>query len=88
MVEPSELTPLTTAHLVALLAEAGLPPGVVGLLLGDGEVGAALVEHLDVDLVSFIGGTRTGAAVLRAAAATVKAGALRARRQEPHRRLP
>jgi betaine-aldehyde dehydrogenase len=72
VVKPSELTPLTTAHLVALLAEAGVPSGVVGLLLGDGDVGAALVAHPDVDLVSFTGGTRTGVAVLRAAAATVK----------------
>jgi betaine-aldehyde dehydrogenase len=72
VVKPSELTPLTTAHLVALLAEAGVPSGVVGLVLGDGEAGAALVAHPDVDLVSFTGGTATGRAVLRAAAATVK----------------
>jgi betaine-aldehyde dehydrogenase len=72
VVKPSELTPLTTAHLVALLAEAGVPSGVVGLVLGDGEAGAALVAHPHVDLVSFTGGTATGRAVLRAAAATVK----------------
>src|SRR3712207_6704619 len=72
VVKPSELTPLTTAHLVALLAEAGVPSGVVGLVLGDGEAGAALVAHPDVNLVSFTGGTATGRAVLRAAAATVK----------------
>lgn len=72
VVKPSELTPLTSAHLVGLLAEAGLPPGVVGLVLGDGAVGAALVRHPDVDLVSFTGGTATGTDVLRAAAGTVK----------------
>ena len=72
VVKPSELTPLTTSYLVLLLAEAGLPAGVVNLVLGDGEVGAALVAHPDVDLVSFTGGTATGRAVLRAAADTVK----------------
>ncbi|MGY1685154.1 aldehyde dehydrogenase family protein [Geodermatophilus sp. SYSU D00867] len=72
VVKPSELTPLTTAHLLSLLAEAGLPSGVVNLVLGDGEVGAALVAHPGVDLVSFTGGTATGRAVLRAAADTVK----------------
>ena len=72
VVKPSELTPLSTAHLMSLLAEAGLPSGAVNLVLGDGEVGAALVAHPDVDLVSFTGGTATGRAVLRAAAETVK----------------
>jgi betaine-aldehyde dehydrogenase len=72
VVKPSELTPLTTAHLMSLLAEAGLPSGVANLVLGDGEVGAALVAHPDVDLISFTGGTATGRAVLRAAADTVK----------------
>ena len=72
VVKPSELTPLTTSHLFSLLAETGLPAGVANLVLGDGTTGAELAEHLDVDLVSFTGGTRTGVAVLRAAAATVK----------------
>jgi betaine-aldehyde dehydrogenase len=72
VVKPSELTPLTTAHLMSLLAEAGLPSGVANLVLGDGEVGAALVAHPDVDLVSFTGGTATGRAVLRSAADSIK----------------
>ena len=72
VVKPSELTPLSTVWLVALLEEAGLPAGAVGLVLGAGQVGAALVEHQAVDLVSFTGGLETGQAVLRGAAATVK----------------
>jgi betaine-aldehyde dehydrogenase len=72
VVKPSELTPLTTVHLLSLLAEAGLPTGVANLVLGDGPVGAVLVAHPDVDLVSFTGGTATGRAVLRSAADTVK----------------
>jgi betaine-aldehyde dehydrogenase len=72
VVKPSEVTPLTTVWLVALLEEAGVPAGAVNLVLGPGAVGAALVEHEDVDLVSFTGGLTTGQAILRSAAATVK----------------
>ena len=72
VVKPSEVTPLSTVCLVGLLEEAGVPAGVVNLVLGGGSVGAALVEHADVDLVSFTGGLVTGQAILRAAAGTVK----------------
>lgn len=72
VVKPSEVTPLTTVLLVALLEEAGVPGGVVNLVLGAGAVGAALVEHDDVDLVSFTGGLTTGQSIIRASAATVK----------------
>ena len=72
VVKPSEVTPLSTVRLVALLEEAGVPAGAVNLVLGAGPVGAALVEHEGVDLVSFTGGLSTGRAVLRAAADTVK----------------
>jgi betaine-aldehyde dehydrogenase len=77
VLKPSEVTPLSTVILVELLAEAGLPAGVVNLVLGAGaEVGAALVESADVDLVSFTGGLDTGRAIMRSAAATVKKVAL------------
>jgi betaine-aldehyde dehydrogenase len=77
VVKPSEVTPLTTIRLVGLLAEAGVPDGVVNLLLGPGaEVGAALVSDPRVDLVSFTGGLATGRAIMAAAAATVKRIAL------------
>ena len=72
VVKPSELTPLTTVKLVELLVEAGVPSGAVNLVLGAGPVGAALVAHDQVDMVSFTGGLATGQAVLRAAAETVK----------------
>ena len=72
VIKPSELTPLTTVRLVELLDEAGVPAGVVNLVLGAGDVGAALVAHEDVDLVSFTGGLGTGQAILRSAADTVK----------------
>ena len=56
VVKPSQATPLTTIHLVRLLDEAGVPKGVVNLVLGPGNrVGQALAESPDVDLVSFTG---------------------------------
>jgi betaine-aldehyde dehydrogenase len=73
VLKPSEVTPLSTVHLVRLLEEAGAPPGVVNLVLGTGRgVGAALVESPLVDMVSFTGGLATGQAILRAGAETVK----------------
>ncbi|MGI5128354.1 aldehyde dehydrogenase family protein [Pseudonocardia sp. CA-107938] len=73
VIKPSEVTPLTSVLLVRLLGEAGVPAGVVNLLLGDGRsTGAPLTEHDDVDMVSFTGGLATGQAIIRASAATVK----------------
>jgi betaine-aldehyde dehydrogenase len=73
VIKPSEVTPLTSVLLVRLLAEAGTPPGVVNILLGDGpSVGAPLTAHPGVDMVSFTGGLATGQAIIRASAATVK----------------
>ena len=69
VIKPSEVTPLTSVSLVRLLEEAGAPPGVVNIVLGDGPgVGAPLTEHPDVDMVSFTGGLATGQAIIRASA--------------------
>ncbi|MHB1738048.1 MAG: aldehyde dehydrogenase family protein [Actinomycetes bacterium] len=77
VLKPSELTPSTTVRLVAAVLEAGLPPGAVNLVLGAGAlVGARLVEHPGVDMVSFTGGVQTGRAIMAAASATVKKIAL------------
>ena len=73
VIKPSEVTPLTSVLLVRLAEEAGVPPGVVNLLLGTGPaVGAPLTAHPDVDMVSFTGGLATGQAIIRASADTVK----------------
>jgi betaine-aldehyde dehydrogenase len=73
VIKPSEVTPLTSVMLVRLLEEAGVPQGVVNIVLGDGRsVGAPLTEHPAVDMVSFTGGLATGQAIIRASAATVK----------------
>ncbi|MFR9676248.1 aldehyde dehydrogenase family protein [Streptomyces sp. TR06-5] len=77
VIKPSEITPMSTLHLVKLLVEAGLPAGVANLVTGPGDpVGARLSEHPDVDLVSFTGGLVSGTKVAAAAAPTVKKVAL------------
>jgi choline dehydrogenase-like flavoprotein len=71
VLKPSELTPHTAIHLMRLLEEAGLPPGVGDLVLGAGpQAGAPLGDHPDVDLVSFTGGLHTGRRLVAAAAGT------------------
>lgn len=61
VLKPSEQSPLGAARLVELIHEAGLPPGVLQLVNGEGaETGAALASHPDVDLVSFTGGETAG----------------------------
>ncbi len=62
--KPSELTPLSTLMLAPVFEH--LPAGVVGLLAGDGEVGAALAEHPGVDCVAFTGSVATGRKVAAA----------------------
>ncbi|MBT8079510.1 MAG: aldehyde dehydrogenase family protein [Gammaproteobacteria bacterium] len=66
--KPSELTPVTSLILDEVLAEAGIPAGLTSVLVGGREVGAALVEHPDVGLVSLTGGRATGQAVLASTA--------------------
>jgi aminomuconate-semialdehyde/2-hydroxymuconate-6-semialdehyde dehydrogenase len=67
--KPSELTPLTANRLAELLVEAGIPPGVVNIVHGLGaKAGEALTSHPKVPLISFTGGTVTGAKVAAAAA--------------------
>lgn len=67
--KPSEVTPCTAARLGELAIEAGFPPGVLNIVLGDGpRVGQPLVEHAGIKAVSFTGSTRTGAAIAAATA--------------------
>jgi betaine-aldehyde dehydrogenase len=78
LLKPSELTPLSALRLRELIKAAGiLPEGVLTVITGSGEVaGRSIVEHPGVDAVSFTGGTSTGEAVLRSAAAGLKAVSL------------
>lgn len=73
VLKPSELSPLSALLFAEVVHDAGVPPGVFNLVNGEGpEVGAALSEHLDVDMISITGSTRAGVLVAQAAAPTVK----------------
>ena len=67
LLKPSELSPGSAQILAGLCLEAGIPPGTVGFLPGDGTVGSALAHHAGVDMLTFTGSTATGKALMRAA---------------------
>ena len=67
ILKPSELSPGSAQILVRLCNEAGIPPGTVNYLPGDGVTGAALARHAGVDMLTFTGSTETGKALMRAA---------------------
>ena len=71
VLKPAEQTPLTALRLAELIAEAGVPDGVVNVVPGFGETaGAALAAHGDVDKVAFTGSTEVGKLIVAAAGAT------------------
>lgn len=72
VMKPSEVTPMTATVLAEICKEAGIPDGVVNLVHGLGETGAAITSHEDVDAIAFTGETVTGTAIMKAAAPTLK----------------
>ena len=73
VLKPAELTSLTAIKLGHLIQQVGIPPGVVNIITGYGDpAGKALVEHPDVDKLSFTGSTATGKWIVQAAAGTLK----------------
>ena len=73
VLKPAEQTPLTALRLAELIAEAGVPDGVVNVVTGFGETaGAALAAHNDVDKVAFTGSTEVGRLIVKAAAGNLK----------------
>lgn len=72
VLKPAEQTPLTALRLGELLQEAGLPDGVVNIVTGHGDAGAALTAHPDVDKISFTGSTEVGKKIVHAAAGNLK----------------
>ena len=73
VLKPAELTPLTALRLGELALEAGIPPGVLNVVPGFGATaGAALVDHPDVDKVTFTGSPAVGRQILRGAAGNLK----------------
>ena len=76
VMKPSELTPYATEYLMTLIREAGIPDGVVNLLLGGPEAGEALVRHELVKKVTFTGGPATARKILAACAESLKPAVL------------
>src|SRR5438128_5559457 len=73
VLKPAELTPLSALRLEELALDAGIPEGVVNVVVGKGSVvGRRLVEHPDVAKIGFTGSTEVGRAVMQGAAATIK----------------
>jgi len=73
VLKPAELTPLTALGFAKLVEEAGIPPGVVNVVTGPGTtVGQALVEHSDIDKISFTGSTSVGKRIMASAAGQLK----------------
>jgi phenylacetaldehyde dehydrogenase len=72
VVKPSELAPLSTIRLAQLVEEAGLPAGVVNVVIGGPDVGRALVRHPGVRKIAFTGRTSTGKQILAASAQEMK----------------
>jgi acyl-CoA reductase-like NAD-dependent aldehyde dehydrogenase len=73
VLKPAELTPLSALRLAELALEAGIPEGVLNVLVGKGSVvGRRLVEHPDVAKIGFTGSTEVGREVMRGAAETIK----------------
>ena len=73
VLKPAELTPLTALEFERIAREAGIPEGVVNVVVGPGrEVGKRLVEHQDVAKVAFTGSTEVGRGIMASAAGTIK----------------
>jgi phenylacetaldehyde dehydrogenase len=72
VLKPAEQTPLSALLLGELAMQAGLPPGVLNIVTGFGDAGAALAAHPNVDKVAFTGSTEVGKEIVKAAAGNLK----------------
>ncbi len=72
VIKPAEQTPLTLLEFARFFEECGLPKGVVNVVTGFGETGAAIVAHPDVDKIAFTGSMEVGKLIMRSAADTLK----------------
>ncbi|MCZ6500788.1 MAG: aldehyde dehydrogenase family protein [Gammaproteobacteria bacterium] len=70
VLKPAETTPLTALKLAEVIRDAGLPPGVVNIVTGAGDTGAALVDHPDIDKIAFTGSTAVGRLIQNSQAGT------------------
>jgi aldehyde dehydrogenase (NAD+) len=72
ILKPAEFTPLTALLFAEISQSVGLPPGVLNVVTGDGDTGAALVNHADVDKIAFTGSTDVGRIIRQSTAGTGK----------------
>jgi aldehyde dehydrogenase (NAD+) len=72
VLKPAETTSITVLRLARIFQEAGLPEGVVNIVTGAGETGAALVRHPDIDKIAFTGSTEVGKHIAKSLAGTGK----------------
>lgn len=72
VLKPAETTSLTTLKLAEIIQEAELPPGVVNIITGDGQTGAWLTKHNDVNKIAFTGSTEVGKIIQRSLAGSQK----------------
>ncbi len=72
VLKPAETTPLTAMKLAEAIADAGLPEGVVNIVTGAGDTGAAIVSHPGVDKIAFTGSTEVGRIIQKALAGSNK----------------
>ena len=73
VLKPAEYTSLTALLFADLCAEAGVPPGVINIVTGDGATGQAIVDHPDIDKIAFTGSTSVGRRIREATAGSGKA---------------
>src|SRR5258705_6128975 len=83
VLKPAEQTPLTGLRLGELALEVGFPPGVLNVLTGDGETGAALVENPGVEKIAFTGSTAVGREIGAKAGRALQRVTLELGRQAP-----
>jgi len=76
VLKPAENTPLTALKLAEIMQEAELPPGVVNILTGAGQTGAAIVNHPDINKIAFTGSTEVGKLIQQSIAGTGKKATL------------
>jgi aldehyde dehydrogenase (NAD+) len=88
VLKPAEQTPITALRLAELALEAGIPEGVVNVITGDGETGAALVDHPGVDKIAFTGSTAVGREIGEKAGRALKRVTLELGGKSPNIVLP
>ena len=72
VLKPAETTPLTALKLAEIIQDCDLPPGVVNIVTGAGETGAAIVNHPGIDKIAFTGSTEVGKRIMKSLAGTKK----------------